>query len=83
MDFHRFPLSIGKNHLIAIHFYRLTTLGDTSSVPEAKIACPLSLPPLLLLKLTNFKDIWAHAIEVCLSYTRRFNIDIFAPAISI
>ena len=25
IDFHRFPLSIDKNHLIAIDFYRLTT----------------------------------------------------------
>ena len=25
IDFHRFPLSIDKNHLIATDFYRLTT----------------------------------------------------------
>ena len=28
IDFHRFPLSIDKNHLIASDFYRLTTPGN-------------------------------------------------------
>ena len=27
IDFHQLSLSIGKNHLIAIDFYQLTTLG--------------------------------------------------------
>ena len=38
---------------------------------------PLSFPPLLSLKLTLGKDIWAHAIEVYYNsymYTRRFII---------
>ena len=52
-------------------------------VPEAETSCPLLLSPLLSLtktRLSNVKDIWAHAIEVCLSYTLRL---IIVPTIGI
>ena len=32
IDFHQFPLSIDKNHLIATDFYRLTTPGNKRGV---------------------------------------------------
>ena len=42
VDFHPFPLSIDKNHLIAINFYRCRFLSiDYSGTSVNSVQCPL------------------------------------------
>ena len=56
IHFHRFPLLIDKNHLIATDFYRLTTPTTRGVVRrDGKVLCPqpYPTPPLFLFALSH------------------------------
>ena len=60
IHFHRFPLLIDKNHLIATDFYRLTTPTTRGVVRrDGKVPCPqpYPTPPLFLFALSH-NQVW-------------------------